>query len=112
AFSSSPKAVTELALSWVRGLERGGVCATLKHFPGHGGVPEDTHQAAAADTRSMPDLVKRDLIPYQGLIGRLPNICVMTAHVLFPAIDSPAGQSVRVLDPDRAEEKTCSFGVR
>ncbi|MHB1543661.1 MAG: beta-N-acetylhexosaminidase [Gammaproteobacteria bacterium] len=87
AFSSNPKAVTELALSWIRGLERGGIRATLKHFPGHGGVPEDTHQTAAADTRSMSDLMKHDLIPYRDLIGRLPNVCVMTAHVFFPVID-------------------------
>lgn len=87
AFSQHPKAVTELALSWIRGLERAGVRATLKHFPGHGGVAEDTHETSAADTRTLPELMQQDLVPYRDLIARLPDLCVMTAHVSFPTID-------------------------
>ncbi len=87
AFSSNPRAVTEIALSFVRGLERGGVRATLKHFPGHGGVPEDTHQESATDHRPIADLMQRDLVPYRDLIRRLPETGVMTAHVSFPAVD-------------------------
>ncbi len=94
AFSANPKAVTELALSWIRGLERGGMRATLKHFPGHGGVAEDTHQIAATDSRSVSELARSDLIPYRELIKRFPYLSVMTAHVSFSAIDpNPASLS-------------------
>jgi beta-N-acetylhexosaminidase len=87
AFGSDPAAVAELALHWIRGLESGGVHATIKHFPGHGGVAGDTHHEAAVDPRKEATLERRDLVPFRTIIGRLPEITVMTAHVRFPALD-------------------------
>lgn len=94
AFGSDPAQVAELALHWIRGLEEGGVHATIKHFPGHGGVGADTHHETAVDSRKEATLERRDLVPFRTLIGRLPGISVMTAHVRFPALDpDPASLS-------------------
>jgi beta-N-acetylhexosaminidase len=94
AFGSDPAQVAELALHWIRGLESGGVHATIKHFPGHGGVAGDTHHEAAIDPRKAATLERRDLVPFRTLISRLPEISVMTAHVRFPALDpEPASLS-------------------
>ena len=38
--------------------------ATGKHFPGHGGVKEDSHIAEPIDTRSYKDLIDHDLKPF------------------------------------------------
>src|SRR5687767_1407111 len=36
SFGEDPSRVGALASAWVRGLQQGGMIATLKHFPGHG----------------------------------------------------------------------------
>jgi beta-N-acetylhexosaminidase len=43
AFGSDPQAVARHVAAFVRGLQRAGVAATLKHFPGHGDVAVDSH---------------------------------------------------------------------
>jgi len=49
AFDADPQAVAELGAAYVRGMRLAGMAATIKHFPGHGSIPEDTHLEAAAD---------------------------------------------------------------
>ncbi|MGB3544665.1 glycoside hydrolase family 3 N-terminal domain-containing protein, partial [Rubrivirga sp.] len=48
SFGEDPERVGELAGAYVRGAQRNGVLATLKHFPGHGNTDTDTHVAFAA----------------------------------------------------------------
>jgi beta-N-acetylhexosaminidase len=36
SYGDDPERVAEFAIAFARGLERGGVAAALKHFPGHG----------------------------------------------------------------------------
>ena len=43
AISDSENKVINVALPYIKGLERSGVTATLKHFPGLGSVTSDTH---------------------------------------------------------------------
>jgi len=70
-----------------------GMAATIKHFPGHGSVLEDTHFANAADPRSLDELRATDLIPFGDAIAAGAE-AVMMAHVAYPAIDAhPAGYS-------------------
>ncbi len=95
AFHHDPRVVAELGLAWRRGLDHAGMAAVGKHFPGHGGVAEDTHREAAADPRTVPELWDRDLLPFRRLIrAGLP--AVMMGHVAFPRLDAaPAGRSAR-----------------
>lgn len=50
--------------SAVRGLEQGHIGSTMKHFPGYGKSPDDTHGGAVADSRTRNDLLYNDLIPF------------------------------------------------
>lgn len=50
--------------SAVRGLEQGHIGSTMKHFPGYGTSPDDTHGGAVADSRTRNDLLYNDLIPF------------------------------------------------
>ena len=43
SFGEDPTAVGTLASAYVRGLQAGGMMATLKHFPGHGDTDVDSH---------------------------------------------------------------------
>ena len=84
-FHQRPEVITELAGAFVSGMNTAGMAATGKHFPGHGGVIEDSHAELPVDNRTMQELEGCDLIPWQNLADRLGGI--MTAHVHFPNID-------------------------
>ena len=60
--------------------------ATGKHFPGHGGIFEDSHISEPVDTRSYEQLFELDLKPFTELKDNLG--AMMTAHITFPNIDS------------------------
>ena len=93
SFSQQPERVTELALAFRAGLNRAGMAATGKHFPGHGGVALDSHLALPHDDRSLEALMARDLKPFHALIeAGLEGI--MPAHVIYSQLDDqPAGFS-------------------
>lgn len=94
AFHNKGAAVGELAVAYMHGMRDAGMSATAKHFPGHGAVVADSHQALPVDRREFTDLVE-ELTPYRRLIANgLP--AVMVAHILFPAVDDkPASLSRR-----------------
>ncbi len=96
AFSADPKVVSELAKAFIEGMNVVGMCATGKHFPGHGGCIPDSHIAQPVDDRSLEALLADDLIPFSELSGILS--AVMPAHITYPAVDTvPAGFSRRWL---------------
>jgi beta-N-acetylhexosaminidase len=94
AFHARADAVAQLAVAYMHGMRDAGMAATAKHFPGHGAVIADSHQALPIDRRGLADLVD-DLTPYRRLIDNgLP--AVMVAHIQFPAVDQrPASLSQR-----------------
>ncbi|MEM7375871.1 MAG: beta-N-acetylhexosaminidase [Pseudomonadota bacterium] len=93
ALSPDPAVTAALAAALVRGLQAGGVGAVAKHFPGHGGVEEDTHTAQAVDPRAWDTVRGRDGAPFEHLV-RTGVDGVLPAHVQFPAVDDrPVGFS-------------------
>jgi beta-N-acetylhexosaminidase len=93
AFHSDPDAVAALAASFCRGLRKAGTVAIAKHFPGHGAVVADSHEALPVDRREFGDLLD-DLRPYETLIGHRLLAGVMLAHVVYVETDPlPAGFS-------------------
>ncbi len=93
AFSQKAEKVTELASEFRRGMNRAGMAATGKHFPGHGAVALDSHLTLPIDERDLNSIRQMDLQPFRQLI--LDGLeGVMPAHVLYSQIDSqPAGFS-------------------
>jgi beta-N-acetylhexosaminidase len=95
AFHAEPAIVSEFTRAYVRGMHSAGMAATLKHFPGHGSVLEDTHFDEAVDPRSLELLRDEDLAPFVAGIDADAD-AVMMAHVTYPAVaPEPAGYSPR-----------------
>jgi len=93
AFCEHPQVVAEFVRAYVRGMRRAGMVSTLKHFPGHGTVIEDTHVDIAIDDRPLDAIYAHDLVPFAAGIEAGAG-AVMLAHVIYPHIaPEPAGQS-------------------
>jgi beta-N-acetylhexosaminidase len=99
AFGESPAAVAALGMAYVDGLQGAGVGATAKHFPGHGDVTVDSHVALPLVDHAVPRLDAVELAPFR-TAARAGVAAVMTAHIVFPALDSsrrPATMSAPIL---------------
>lgn len=46
-----------------RGLQKGGVLACLKHFPGHGSTEADSHLGTSVTDRTLDELREAELRP-------------------------------------------------
>jgi beta-N-acetylhexosaminidase len=98
AFSPDPHVVAEFTRAYVRGMHAAGMAATLKHFPGHGSVLEDTHFDDAVDPRSLDEIRALDLVPFVAGIEAKAD-AVMMAHVVYPQVaPEPAGYSPRWIE--------------
>ncbi|MCR6662435.1 MAG: beta-N-acetylhexosaminidase [Luteimonas sp.] len=93
SFSEDPQVVAAFTRAYVRGMHSVGMAATLKHFPGHGTVREDTHFDDAVDDRPLDAIRAHDLIPFVAGIDAGAD-AVMLAHVVYPQVaPEPAGYS-------------------
>lgn len=94
SYHREAKIVYELASAAINGMNKAGMQAIGKHYPGHGGVIHDTHHDLAKDERQFDDILSADMYPYQKLIEDNLLFGIMPAHVIYPAICSyPAGFS-------------------
>jgi len=104
AFAHTPDAVGALAFAWAHGAREAGMASVGKHFPGHGGVREDSHLELPVDGRSLDEIWNQDIRPFRHLIDNgLAGI--MPAHVIYSQVDEqPAGFSRRWLQSLLREE--------
>ena len=94
SFSSDPDIASVLSAAFIDGMHEAGMCATGKHFPGHGAVTGDSHHETPQDSRELEIILAHDVSPYRYLCesGRLD--AVMPAHVVYQQVDkNPAGFS-------------------
>jgi beta-N-acetylhexosaminidase len=92
AFSRDLVRVATLGKAYMDGMSDAGMPATLKHFPGHGSVEEDSHEELPVDERTFDDVWQGDMAPFRELLPFAG--AVMPGHLLFSSIDpSPVGFS-------------------
>ena len=83
---SDPRLVGQQAGAAASGLQSGGVAPVLKHFPGHGSVPADSHLSLPVQDRSLRELRRVDLAPFAAAVDDgVP--AVMTGHLDIRAVD-------------------------
>jgi len=86
SFGDDPEEVAAKGMAMMRGMQAGGVMATLKHFPGHGNVATDSHLDVPHNTTSWEELEKTEFLPFEKAIaGGAAGI--MTAHVCYDKVD-------------------------
>lgn len=85
AFSAEPAEVIAMATHYIAGLHEAGMCATGKHYPGHGTVVADSHVELPVDERPAEAILNSDYRVFAGLTDVLD--AVMPAHVRYPALD-------------------------
>jgi beta-N-acetylhexosaminidase len=87
AYHEDPMVVTELATSYIKGIQTSDLHSTLKHFPGHGADIGDSHIIEPIDNRSLEEIKALDLLPFQNLIDHNLAGAIMPAHVKYTQID-------------------------
>jgi len=86
SFGEDPARVGALVGAYVRGLQQGGMLATVKHFPGHGDTDTDSHLGLPLIAHPRDRLDAIELPPFVSGI-RAGAGAVMVAHVELPALD-------------------------
>jgi beta-N-acetylhexosaminidase len=98
ALASDPAEVGRLGRVIVDALQRHGVAACGKHFPGHGDACADSHQELPIIDHPPERLREHEMAPFRAAIEA--NVAaVMTAHVLYPSLDNthPATMSPTIV---------------
>jgi beta-N-acetylhexosaminidase len=86
SFGRTPAEVIRLSEKWIQGLRDGGIIPCGKHFPGHGDTDTDSHLDLPVVDRPLAELKTVELPPFvQACRNDIES--VMTAHVLYRAID-------------------------
>ncbi|MFT4747812.1 MAG: beta-N-acetylhexosaminidase [Glaciecola sp.] len=94
SFHQQPEKIIQLGSEFIKGMQRAGMSATGKHFPGHGNVREDSHIAMPIDSRSKEDIFALDMAIFKSIHQQGLLDAVMPAHVIYSDVDDlPAGFS-------------------
>ena len=86
SYGEDPALVGRLGSAYVRGLQSGGMIATLKHFPGHGDTDVDSHLGLPIIKDPRETLDRTEFPPFKAAIAAGAG-AVMTAHIEMPALD-------------------------
>jgi len=86
SFSADPQVAARQVAAAVRGIQRSGVAACAKHFPGHGATSADSHHQVATLARDRDQLADGEYLPFRAAIEAGCR-AVMTGHLLVPALD-------------------------
>ena len=93
SFGADGDLVARHVTAFVQGLQRTGVAACAKHFPGHGDTAEDSHHELPV----VATLEEAALLPFRAAVEAGVR-CVMTAHIVVRSLgDEPATMSPRLL---------------
>ncbi len=101
SFSSDPAVVADIGVAFMRGMQREGVLAVAKHFPGHGDTDTDSHYHLPVLMHDRERLDRVELLPFARAFAEGLD-AVMTAHIALANLtaehsDLPATVSAAVL---------------
>ena len=80
AFGTDAEVVSAMVANVVKGLEDNGVSSTLKHFPGHGSTYVNSHNGTSESKRTLEELRKNELLPFQAGIAAGADF-IMVSHM-------------------------------
>lgn len=99
SYGDSAQNVSKLGAAYIRGIQRHGVIATAKHFPGHGDTNADSYNKLPLVANKKKRINDVELAPFRAAIDAGVG-AIMTAHVHYPELDirSPATLSHTILN--------------
>lgn len=86
SFGETKENVAEKGDAYMRGLQRNGIIASAKHFPGHGDTDSDSHLTLPVINHSVQRLDQIELYPFKRLIAD-SLMSMMVGHLYIPAYD-------------------------
>ncbi len=86
SFGDDPFEVARRGDALRKGLQKAGVLACAKHFPGHGDTSVDSHHDLPQIHKDLPSMGNLELIPFKRLIEGGVD-CILTAHLQIPQVD-------------------------
>jgi beta-N-acetylhexosaminidase len=104
SLSPDPDIVAPITTAFIVGLQKAGVAATAKHFPGHHDVPLEPHDSAESTVPGDADTLAANIRPFADAVARGVR-CVMTGPVPVQALDpvEPSSTSKTTVDLLRNE---------
>ncbi len=90
SFGENKYNVTEKATAFINGIQRTGVLANAKHFPGHGDTSTDSHKTLPFLDFTTERLDSIELFPYKKLF-KTNLASVMIAHLNVPSLEPEKG---------------------
>ncbi len=90
SFGEGKDQVTQKSLAFMRGMQKEGVMASAKHFPGHGDTDSDSHKTLPTINFDAKRIDSIELYPYRKLINEGLS-SVMVAHLNIPSLEPRSG---------------------
>ena len=87
SFGESKENVAQKAIAFTQGMQKFGVMANAKHFPGHGDTAADSHHTLPVLNFDKARLDSIELYPYRKIFDAGVG-SVMTAHLNIPSLES------------------------
>jgi beta-N-acetylhexosaminidase len=85
-FKGDAKRVSSLGMEVILGLQKNGIMAVAKHFPGIGRTVKDSHFHLPVLDIDLKTLEQSDMLPFKDAIGS--NVSgIMLSHVSYPKLD-------------------------
>lgn len=106
SFGSNPDKVSEYVSAFIQGMDKAGICGTVKHFPGQGSSNGDTHQGSVDIDSSITMLRKSDFVPFQAGIAAGADFA-MVSHISVSKVTEsaePASMSELIMQTILREE--------
>nr|WP_246849033.1 glycoside hydrolase family 3 N-terminal domain-containing protein [Aquimarina sp. U1-2] len=90
SFGENKEKVTQKSLAFMKGMQKEGILASAKHFPGHGDTDSDSHKTLPTIGFNAQRIDSVELYPYRKLISEGLS-SVMVAHLNIPSLESRSG---------------------
>ena len=87
AFGADPKWVSALGTAVIEEMQRGGIMAVSKHFPGIGRTTSDSHLDLPFSDTDGAELASSDLLPFAAAIER-DTAGIMLSHICYRQLDA------------------------
>jgi len=85
-FKGDANRVSQLGTAVIQGLQKAGVMAVAKHFPGIGRTVKDSHFFLPELDAELSDMKQTDLVPFEAA-KRAQVSGIMLSHILYPKLD-------------------------